>query len=84
MTAFDQMLPGVQLELLAEDHMSKEEGFLSIDYRPWALPNSDIINISAQSLRRAADIQDKLEALNKELSTILGGGGGNGVPRTCP
>jgi hypothetical protein len=30
------------------------------------------INVSAKQLRRAAEIKDKIEALEKELSTILG------------
>jgi len=30
-------------------------------------------NISADQLRRAADIQDKIESLNAELESILGG-----------
>lgn len=39
-----------------------------------------MINISAVALRRAADIQDKIESLSAELESILGGSGGNGVP----
>jgi len=39
-------------------------------------------NISAAGLRRAADIQDKIAGLNKELSAILDGTEvGNGVKR---
>lgn len=30
-------------------------------------------NVSAVALRRAADVADKIESLNKELSAILGG-----------
>jgi hypothetical protein len=36
-------------------------------------------NISADQLRRAAQIKDQIESLESELSKILGGGG-NGVP----
>lgn len=35
--------------------------------------NSDFANISAGELRRAADIHDKIEALESELASILGG-----------
>lgn len=35
-------------------------------------------NISAKDLRRAAELKDKIESLQSELSKILGGG--NGVP----
>jgi hypothetical protein len=38
-------------------------------------------NVSAAALRRAADIQDKIESLNKELSAILGTEVGNGRKR---
>lgn len=31
------------------------------------------IGLSAASLRRAADIQDKIEALQRELASLLGG-----------
>jgi hypothetical protein len=34
--------------------------------------NSSIANLSAQQLRRAANIKDKIESLQKELSRILG------------
>jgi len=37
-------------------------------------------NISSKDLRRAADLKDKIESLQSELSKILSGGGGNGVP----
>ena len=40
---------------------------------------ADIQNLTAQQLRRAADLQEKIEKLNRELQSILGGGG-NGVP----
>jgi hypothetical protein len=39
---------------------------------------ADIQNLTAQQLRRAADLQEKIEKLNGELQSILGGG--NGVP----
>ena len=39
-------------------------------------------NITAEDLRRAATIKDKIESLNKELNTILGGTEvGNGIKR---
>jgi hypothetical protein len=38
-------------------------------------------SISAAALRRAADIQDKIESLNRELSAILGTEVGNGRNR---
>lgn len=41
---------------------------------------TDIQNLTAQQLRRAADLQEKIEKLNGELQSILGDGGGNGVP----
>jgi hypothetical protein len=37
-------------------------------------------NISASDLRRAADIKEKLEALESDLNKILGGEVQNGVP----
>jgi len=35
------------------------------------------MNISASQLRRAADIQDKIESLQSELNTLLGNGSQN-------
>lgn len=42
-----------------------------------------ISNLSATQLRHAADIQEKIESLNSELASILGGGSGvgNGIKR---
>ena len=43
-----------------------------------------ISNLSAAQFRRAADIQDKIETLQSELASILGGGGtgvANGAKR---
>jgi hypothetical protein len=38
-------------------------------------------NLSASQLRRAADIKDKIESLQKELSRLLGGTKGVAAPR---
>ena len=37
------------------------------------MSNSDLSNISAASLRRAADVSEKIEELREELAGILGG-----------
>ena len=38
-------------------------------------------NLSASQLRRAADIKDKIESLQKQLTRLLGGTGGATTPR---
>jgi hypothetical protein len=40
-----------------------------------------MINLSASQLRRAADIKDKIEALQSELARILGSTNGAAAPR---
>src|SRR5258708_33387849 len=37
--------------------------------------NTSITSLSAQQLRRAADLKERVEALNKELSRLLGTSG---------
>jgi len=44
------------------------------------MSNSDLSNISAASLRRAADISEKIEALREELAGILGGSSAPSAP----
>jgi hypothetical protein len=39
----------------------------------------NISNLSSAQLRRAADIKEKLEAVQTELASILGGRAGNGL-----
>jgi hypothetical protein len=41
------------------------------------------MNISASQLRRAADIQDKIESLESELNKLLGGSSA-ATPNTTP
>lgn len=43
------------------------------------------INVSAKQLRRAAEIKDKIEALENELSQILGNGqSASSAPASAP
>ena len=44
------------------------------------MSNSDLSNISAASLRRAADISEKIESLREELAGILGGSSTSSAP----
>jgi hypothetical protein len=40
----------------------------------------EILNITAQQLRKAADLQEKIQSLKSELGQILGGAGGQAQP----
>jgi hypothetical protein len=42
------------------------------------------MNISSSQLRRAADIQDKIESLQSELNKLLGGDSENGTDSKTP
>jgi len=42
------------------------------------------MNISATQLRRAADIQDKIESLQSELGKLLGNGSATAAESTTP
>jgi ribosomal protein L15 len=42
------------------------------------------MNISATQLRRAADIQDKIESLQSELGKLLGNGSASATDSTTP
>jgi len=42
------------------------------------------MNISATQLRRAADIQDKIESLQSELGKLLGNGSASTADSTIP
>ena len=46
------------------------------------MPLMNITTLTAQQLRRAADIQERIQSLQKELGQILGGVEGNSVGAT--
>lgn len=52
---------------------------LAFHLRSMFIGRMDIIDLTSSQLKRAAAIKDRIEALNSELRTLLGGSAGSGV-----
>ncbi len=59
--------------------------FVRLDLHPKSShPSSTMINITPTQLRKAADIQEKIQSLQKELGQLLGGSGPASVEVAAP